>query len=279
MKTGDILSIGRHRLMCGDSTNIDDINKLLEDKKFDICITDPPYLWTPLDLDKDGIDIEKLVLMIKENMKLNSWVFVYGTLNIASTFEKHLRHKFEYVWNKPIATPIHPTTMRPMLSHEICWAFIHPELVKVTKLHLDRKALRTEGKAYTVKRKIRESEYNNAYRHEASTTENTGYREGKTSLYFISKGVLGKRVGYYHNEFGIKTDHPTQKPQAMYELILNGYCQPKGMIFEPCGGSGTGMVAAEVTGRTCYMMEKSPKYCDIIINRMKTIQTKMDAYS
>ena len=263
--------------MRGDSTNRDDVRKLLGDQKFDICITDPPYLWTPLKMDKDSIDLEKLAHTIKENMNIKSWIFVYGTLNVATAFKKILRHKFEYIWNKPIPTPIHPTTMRPMLNHEICWAFIHPELKKVTQLHLDRHALRTEGAAYTTSRKKSAAEYSVAFGHDASTTVNTGYREGVSSLYFPSKAVVSGKKGH-HRTFGAKTDHPTQKPQAMYELILNGFCIPGGIVFEPCGGSGTGMAAAEVTGRTCYMMEKDQEYCDIIRNRMKTIQTRIDGY-
>ena len=264
--------------MCGDSTNADDVQKLLEGKKFDICITDPPYLKTQLKMDKDGIDLDALACSIKQNMKTNSWIFVYGTLNIAVAFYSKFRIKFEYIWGKPSGTPT-LSAIHPMMNHEICWAFIHPELKIMGELCFDKKKLRTEGEPYTDIRTTpaKETEYGRDVSRTAGWRPNiinTGYREGKSILYFNTKNHFRKD----DSMFGNLTPHPTQKPQGMYELILRAYCIPNGMLYEPCGGSGTGMAAAEVTGRTCHMMEKSPKYCDIIINRMKNIQTKLETF-
>ena len=272
MKAGDIAVIGKHRLMCGDSTNTDDISKLMNGQKANIVITDPPYLTTDLKMDKDGINLDKFALNIKNNTVENSWVFVYGVLDTAIAFRKIFRRKFEYIWIKKAAIAQH-NTVRPLSAHEICWAFIHPELKKMNDLYFDKKALRHEADPYVkVQNHTSKSEYTTSNRMSAYLPDksvNSGYREGITVVYFPNKSTM---------PFKDRTSHPTQKPQAMYELLLRAYCPPGGIIFEPCGGSGTGMAAAESLGHACYMMEKEPKYCDIITNRMKSIQKRLEAY-
>ena len=64
--------------------------------------------------------------------------------------------------------------------------------------------------------------------------------------------------------------HPTMKPVALVaNAILDG-TQPGMVVLDPFGGSGTTLIAAEQTGRRCYMMEIDPHYCDVIIRRWET---------
>ena len=271
MKPGEIVSIGRHRLMCGDSTNADDVQQLLDGKRFDICITDPPYLTTALKMDKDGMDMNALALSLRENMKKNAWLFIFGPIKIIVYFYDVFRHKFEYQWFKSLAPPVFNNTKRPLLAHETCWAFIHKDLNVMGELYFERKELRSYGhKPWSSQFKMsKPTEYKKAQGVLwCPNTQNKTSREGTTVLMFPPAHLTPEH-----------TAHPTQKPQEMYELILRGYCKPEGLAYEPCGGSGTGMAAAEVTGRTCYMMEQEPKYCEIIKNRMKNIQTKLESYT
>ena len=61
--------------------------------------------------------------------------------------------------------------------------------------------------------------------------------------------------------------HPTQKPVELHMNILEDFSQPEDVILDCFGGSGTTLIAAEMTGRRCLMMEISPDYCDVIIDR------------
>ncbi|MNL27854.1 DNA adenine methyltransferase YhdJ [compost metagenome] len=61
--------------------------------------------------------------------------------------------------------------------------------------------------------------------------------------------------------------HPTMKPVALVEKGILNSSAPGALLFEPFGGSGSTLIAAEQTGRTCYLMELSPKYCDRIVTR------------
>ena len=61
--------------------------------------------------------------------------------------------------------------------------------------------------------------------------------------------------------------HPTQKPVELHMQILEDFTKPKDVILDCFGGSGTTLIACNETGRKCLMMEISPDYCDVIINR------------
>lgn len=65
--------------------------------------------------------------------------------------------------------------------------------------------------------------------------------------------------------------NPTQKPVELFMSIINDFTSPGDIILDCFGGSGTTLIAAELTGRTCLMMECSPEYCDIITNRYNTL--------
>jgi site-specific DNA-methyltransferase (adenine-specific) len=65
--------------------------------------------------------------------------------------------------------------------------------------------------------------------------------------------------------------HPTQKPVALARWFFNRWAKDRKNIVDLFGGSGSTLIAAEQTDRTCYMMELDPKYCDVIIQRWETL--------
>ena len=64
-----------------------------------------------------------------------------------------------------------------------------------------------------------------------------------------------------------RVDHPTQKPVAVYTRPIENHLHRGECFYEPFGGSGTAVVAAELTGRVCFAMELDPRYCDVIRDR------------
>ena len=65
--------------------------------------------------------------------------------------------------------------------------------------------------------------------------------------------------------------HPTQKPVGMLADIIRDFTDDDGIVMDCFGGSGSTLIAAEHVGRTCYCMELSPEYCDIIIERWQNL--------
>ena len=68
--------------------------------------------------------------------------------------------------------------------------------------------------------------------------------------------------------------HPTQKPVGLFEQILEDIARKYSIVLDPYAGSGSILIACEKTDRTCYAMETSPAYCDVIVKRWKTSLAK-----
>ena len=62
-------------------------------------------------------------------------------------------------------------------------------------------------------------------------------------------------------------EHPTMKPVEMWQYAITNHTETDGLLYEPCGGSGTTLIACTKTNRKCYMMELDPHYCDVIVKR------------
>jgi DNA modification methylase len=69
-------------------------------------------------------------------------------------------------------------------------------------------------------------------------------------------------------------EHNAQKPVPIVARCIENSTTATGLVFEPCSGSGTTLIAAEQLGRKCYGMEISPQYCDVIVKRWETLTGK-----
>ena len=256
-KTGKTYRLGNHTLHVGDyADHIDDLHDI------DVIFTDPPYLTTALKFDQTSLDFSILFTSLKKPLKQNGWFFLFGTLQMFALAEQAGWHeKFTYIWIKPTA-PTNRGIIAPAKQHEYLFAFIDPALKKITDLYFDKKSIRTPGEPYTMTQG-RKTEFNTAHSINRNlTTENGGWREPTTILKAKSKRYMGEAE---------RTEHPTQKPLSVCETILRGYCPRDGVIFDPFAGSGSALIAAEQTGRTCIACELNPEYADIIIARWEQL--------
>lgn len=234
IQLGDLFQIGEHRLMCGDSTDSDQLAKLMNGEKADMVFTDPPYKIETeggckgsigQGLRKQGKNIEfianfepteflQVLPIIFEKNKLNSYIFCNKELlPDYLVWARDNGYSFNVlIWKKPNAIPI-GDSHRPDIEY----------------LLLFRK----------------------------SAIWNNGLKDVNYSRCL---------------EFGRETGlHPTMKP---IELICNEMqiSSNKGsLIFDFFLGSGSTMVAAHQLNRKCYGMELDPKYCQVIIDRMKKL--------
>jgi len=69
--------------------------------------------------------------------------------------------------------------------------------------------------------------------------------------------------------------HPTQKPVELPARAIRNSCPVKGVVYEPFGGSGSTLIAADKTMRKCYGMELDPKYCQVIVDRMHKLDPSL----
>ena len=228
---GDIYEIGEHRLLCGDSTDSDQVAKLMNGQKADMVFTDPPYKIqteggckgiTGEALRKQGKDIEFIsdfnpsdflntMPLVFENKRMNAYVFCNkDLLPDYLVWARDVGYSFNVlIWKKPNAIPI-GDSHRPDIEY----------------LLLFRK----------------------------SAIWNNGLKD-----------VNYSRCLEFGRESGL---HPTMKPIELIANEMKISSNENSLIVDFFLGSGSTMVASHQLKRKCYGMELDPKYCDVIVKRM-----------
>jgi len=227
-KVGEVYQLGRHRLMCGDATKIEDVEKLMDGRKADMVFTDPPY---GMDLDTDWTD-----MVGSKGMKID-FKNLQGGGNYSKVIgdEKQFNFKdFEWLDCK----------------EQFWWGGDYYA-----------KSL-PEGGSWLVWDK-REGERDTdkmiGSGFELCWSKQKHKREIVRKLW---AGFFG--LGSQDTKLRI---HPTQKPIEVCSWFIKRFSKQDDIVLDLFGGSGSTLIAAEQTNRTCYMMEIDPKYCDVIRTR------------
>lgn len=228
-KRGDIWQLGDHRLMCGDSTKVDDVQMLMGGAEADMVFTDPPY----------GIDYSggrTQVVRKKEYGKLKNDDLQGEQLGhlICNVFKFNRKNADVYICVSPIK-------QKPFLDYI-------EKLGKSTDAVIvwDKKA---PGLGYM------------AYRRQCEFilfVKGSGFHKGDKSDVDLWRIGRDDATTYVHG---------TQKPIGVAGRAINNSSQVGNVVLDYFGGSGSTLMACEQTGRRCYMMEYDEHYCDVIIAR------------
>ena len=244
---GDVWLLGDHRLMCGDSTSIDAVEKLMSGQKADMVFTDPPYntgmtaetqagqggplwkgnkkggsAWLSHMFNDSYTDDEWQKFMsdfcASYDLATNDNVFIYVCLDWRRSHElvPHLKDRWKFsnliIWDKMV----HGLGSDYKYTHE----FIH-----VCKKGKPKEAANREG----------DREYQDVWR--------------------------------IQRKIGRDDEHATKKPIELCERAIRHGSKYKDIILDLFGGSGSTLIACEKTNRKAFLMELDPKYCDVIIKR------------
>jgi site-specific DNA-methyltransferase (adenine-specific) len=236
-KLGDIYVLGSHRLMCGDSTNPQHVEKLLDGAKPILMVTDPPY---GVEYDpkwREGCDLG--VGKRSKGKVLND--DRYDWSDAYSLFTGDIA----YIWHSA--------------------KYTHKFAENIENSGFELISLIFWAKQHFV---ISRGDYHNqheplwyAVRKGQKIKHNWQGRRDQTTVWDIDNALT---QGIDKEE---QTGHGTQKPmECMLRPILNNSAQGNS-VYDPFGGSGTTLIACERSKRNCYMMELSPAYVDVIIKR------------
>ena len=233
---GDVWLLGEHRLRCGDSTSVDDVQSLIGELKPNLMVTDPPYGVNYDPEWRDGADLgvgERSRGKVKNDDQVE-WTEAYAlfTGNVA------------YVWHAGEFTHTVAKNLEDCgfsLISQIIWAKQHFALSR-GDYHWQHEPcwyVVREGKKHSWR----------------------GGRD-KSTLWEIKN----------NNSFGNSDKeetwgHGTQKPVECMSRPIENNTRPNDWVYDPFGGSGTTLIACEKLGRKCVMMELDEKYCDVIIRR------------
>lgn len=264
---GDLWILADHRLLCGDSSNQADVERLMDGKQFDLLVTSPPYnigkTYSKYRDDKEYREylafIEKVFALAFRHMKKHRYVCVNvgreGCVNTSAHYAYVLEgigyHFFRNIyWIKPFGAGKPTAVLRyPFPRH------YNPKLI-TEKIVIYTNEL--EGNL------PQEADILLVY----EKGHVRGSRPPKSEK--IPKELLS---GYIGNVWYMSPDsrafqlHPTPFPVLLPELCCRFFACEGETVYEPFVGSGTAIIAAEKTGRRCFAMEIDPKYCDVAVKR------------
>lgn len=241
VKKGDIWQLGEHRLMCGDSTSVTDVEKLMNGEKADMVFTDPPYL-----------------------MGFEGNVHADGTKSFNAKFGAIKNDKMSREEGDKFILDIF-NTIREFCSGAFYVCFYRLGLDYIFRA-LDK--LENKYKALIIWDKGN---------HTLSNSDYMSKYEPIVYGWFNKHNFYGNRSNFdiWDIQRTQKNDlHPTMKPIALVAKAIENSSQKGGLVLDLFGGSGTSIIACEQTGRKCYTMELDEHYCDVIIKRWENLTKK-----
>jgi len=240
-KLGDVWLLGRHRLMCGDSTSVDDAEKLMDKLLADLVFTDPPY-----NVDYSGRGANNLGAIKNDNMSDND-------------FEQFCRDIF--------------TTYNAIMKPLACIYVCHPDSASAPKIAFEKTFAEQFKKSSTIiwmKQSAGMGWQDYRAQHEPILY---GWKEGKGS-HFNAGDRTKTSIWKIGRDAQSSYVHPTQKPVCLPEEAILNSSKGSDCVVDLFGGSGSTLIACEKTGRVNRSMELDPKYCDVIVKRWQDFTGK-----
>lgn len=233
-KLGDLYELGNHRVLCGDSTKIEHVEKLMNGKKADMVFTDPPYSVNYEKKNREVLKSKSYSKIEGDNLKVddiakNLWKPAFDNLAEVSKDGASIY----------VTMPQGGDQMMMMMmdswqvKHELIWVKNSP-VFSMGRLDYD-------------------------YMHEPILY---GWKKNHQ---FYGGGQYKKSVWNIARD-GNKS-HPTMKPVELIVNIISNSSKQEDIMIDFFLGSGSSVIASEKTNRTCYGMELDPKYVDVIVER------------
>lgn len=235
-KLGQIFKLGRHRLMCGDSTNPEMVKKLVGGVQCDLLLTDPPY-----NVGYEGKQKSKMTI---KNDRQEDDEFYKFLFNAFSAAKDNLKQGASfYIWYASSeAANFNNAANNSGLSvrEELIW--------EKNNLVMGRQDYQ--------------------WKHEPCLY---GWVEGGSHSWYSDR----KQTTVMHFDKPQRSDlHPTMKPVALFDYQIKNSTKSGDVVLDLFGGSGTTIMACEQDGRNACVMEYDPKYVDVIIKRWEDFTGK-----
>jgi len=237
VKSGQVWNIGAHRLWCGDSTDAAGVAKFVGEWRAHSMVTDPPY----------GVNYGE------KNESLNRTIG-------GRRLESHIQNDHIADYRAFFASFLKAA---PLRSKNTAYVFMLGSELHSLRLALDDAGCSWGDNLVWCKNALvpNRKDYNTQHEFVVYGWRGThrfyGPKNSSTLLHFDRPRA--------------NKEHPTMKPIDLIKRLIEDGSPVRGHIYDPFLGSGTAMVAAHMTGRTCYGIETEPKYCAVTLERMQSM--------
>lgn len=265
-KIGDIWQLGDHRLLCGDSTDMEALNLLMNDELADMVLTDPPYNMGYMGAGNKNKSTYKHDKILNDKMPDEDFerflTDVYSNLFIAMKDGASF-----YVFYKELGKGVFITSLEKgglTFKQELIW--VKNQFV----LGGNKYQNMYEPCLYGCKGKRIENWY--AGRRERSVIESIDLMNEFELRNTIIDLMESLETDIIRENKPLKNDlHPTMKPLKLLARFIKNSSAKNDIVLDLFGGSGSTLITCEQTKRRCYTMELDPRYCDVIIKRWEAM--------
>lgn len=235
-KPGDLWILGEHRLLCGDSTSIEQLERLMDGKQADLWLTDPPY-----NVAYEGKTKDKLII---ENDSMNAQDFRQFLVDVYTAADAVMRPGAPfYIWH----ADSEGFNFRGA-ADEMGW--------RVRQCLIWLKQTMVMGR----------QDYH--WKHEPCLY---GWKEGAAHTWNTDRK---QTTVLEFDRPSRNKEHPTMKPVDLFQYQMSNSSVQGAVVLDSFGGSGTTIIAAERARRKACLMELDPRYCDVIVKRWEEYTSK-----
>jgi DNA modification methylase len=277
-KPGDLWIFGEHRLLCGDSTKAEDVERLMGGKEINIAFTSPPYAsqrkydessgFKPIPPDDFVEWFEPIAANVKKHLaKDGSWFvnikehcedgqrsLYVKDLTLAHVRSWEWRFIDEFIWTRPGVPMFQPNRFKN--GFEPVFHFSIGSSIKMR-----HENVKTPTDDYFQGGGVMDNTSGGSY----LDSSKVGPRMQGMAL---PSNVVAVSARASKEERG---GHTASFPVGLPSFFIKAFTDNHDNVYDPFCGSGTTLIAAEQLGRKCYGMEISPQYCDVIVKRWETL--------
>lgn len=265
-KTGDVWLLDNHRLMCADSTHQQDIKKLTAENPVDCIWTDPPY-----NVNYQGGTEEKMTIK-NDHMEAGSFrqflTMIFSNCFVVARTGCPIYVAYADSENVAFREALTDTGWK--LSQTLIWMKQHFKLSR-QDYHWQHEPIIygwKEGSEHSWYGGRTQTTIMDANLVLDDMSHEALLKLAKSWQYVIASTVIKEKKPNTSKE------HPTMKPVSLIMRMLINSSQPGDRVLDPCGGSGSTLIACEKLKRHALLMEIDPKYCDVIIRRWQNFTGK-----
>ena len=235
---GDLFEIGEHRLLCGDSTQADAYQKIMQGEFADMVVTDPPY-----NVAYEGKTSDSLTIQNDSMSNDDFYKFLYDFYSALTTSVK--KGGAIYVWHAS------------------------SEIINFAKAMVDAGWLLKQQLIW-VKNSMVMGRQDYQWKHEPCLY---GWLKGDSHKWYSDR----KQTTIIEWDRPTRNgEHPTMKPIGLFSYQINNSSKIRDIVIDPFGGSGTTLVSCEQLKRKARIIEYDPKYCQVIIDRMIKLDPSLE---
>lgn len=264
---GDLFQLGDHRLLCGDSTNPEDIARLTGGQEMDLLLTDPPYNVAyegqkGMTIENDNMAPDEYVEFLSRALRAST-----GTIKKGGGFYIFYADGFNY----EVTSALHAVP-ELQIKQVLIW-------VK-NQITLGRQDYQRQHEPCLYGWKAGGPHYFCDSRCESTVIDDRPDigKMSKADLQSLCRELLNRTpcpTSILREDKPARSDiHPTMKPVKLFARLIANSTRKGESVLDIFGGSGTTIIAAEQLGRRAYAMELFPRYCDAIISRWEAMTGK-----